>query len=448
MPETAQPHFSYHPARYWLPAGLIVILLPLGLLLPRHQFGWLLAWQGAAYAMWWWLYRNHAQWRLKDIIVAAVAVRLAAVFCTPQLSDDVYRFIWDGQLMAHGHNPLLSTPNTLLPSLTQQPAYFTQLHGLINHPQHYTCYPPLMQGVSWLSAQLGGYRLGGNIIVLKGCIALFDCLAVWLLASILRQLALPATLVVLYALNPTVIVEGCGNAHFETVQVACIAASIYAVLRQRVWLGAACWGLAIVTKLLPLLLLPLWIKKLGWGKGILFSLISSAVAALCFLPFVSIDFLTGFGKSLNLYFQNFEFNASAYYVARQIGWWVKGYNYIHFIGPLLMGIFLALYAVLFFVKKIDHWHRFGTMAIVVLSLYYLLATTVHPWYIINLLPFALIAGLRFPWVWAAAAFLSYHAYGQREFAENGWVIALEYGIVSITILYEWRRKRVTGILNH
>jgi alpha-1,6-mannosyltransferase len=189
-----------------------------------------------------------------------------------------------------------------------------------------------------------------------------------------------------------------------------------------------------------LLLLPIWIKKLGWAKGILFSLISSVIAALCFLPFMSIDFLTGFGKSLNLYFQNFEFNASLYYIARQIGWWIKGYNYISFIGPLLMGLFLAGYALLFFIKQKQNWQGFARMALIVLTLYYLMATTVHPWYIINLLPFALLAGWRYPWVWCGMAFLSYHAYRPQGFAENGWVIAVEYGVVVVAVLIEWRRK--------
>jgi alpha-1,6-mannosyltransferase len=425
---------------YWLLASGYVLLLAGGLFLPREQFGWLLGWQVGLYVLLGLLYKWRLQWSLKQIVIMAIVARLVAALIPPQLSDDIYRFIWDGQLIAHGYNPLLSTPNGLLPSLQKEPAYFTQLHGLINHPQHYTCYPPLMQGICWVGAKLGGYHLSANIIWVKLIIALADSVAVILLIKILRRLQLPTVLVILYAFNPAVIIEGSGNAHFEIVQVCLMVAAIFCALHQRFWLAAFWWGLAIVTKLLPLLLLPIWIKKWGWKKGLLFSLVSCAVAAITFIPFVSIDFLTGFGKSLNLYFQNFEFNASVYYIARQIGWWVKGYNYIHFIGPLLMGIFLALYAFLFFTKKKQDWQGFAKMAIVVLTLYYLLATTVHPWYIINLLPFALMAGWRYPIVWCGAAFFSYHAYGPKAFAENFWMIALEYGVVVVAILFEWRRE--------
>lgn len=425
---------------FWLLAGGYVLLLAGGLYLPREQFAWLLCWQAALYVLLGFLYKGRQQWQLNHIIIMAIVARLLAAFIPPQLSDDIYRFIWDGQLIAHGYNPLLSTPDGLLPSLQKEPAYFTQLHGLINHPQHYTCYPPLMQGICWVGAKLGGYHIASNIILIKLTIAIVDSLAVLLIIKILRRLQLPTALVILYAFNPVVIIEGCGNAHFEVVQVCLMATAIFCALYQRFWLAAFWWGLAIVTKLLPLLLLPLWIKKWGWKKGLLFSLVSCSVAAVTFIPFVSIDFLTGFGKSLNLYFQNFEFNASLYYIARQIGWWVKGYNYISLIGPLLMGIFLALYAFLFFSKKKQDWQGFAKMAAIVLTLYYLLATTVHPWYIINLLPFALMAGWRYPLVWCGAAFFSYHAYGPKGFAENYWVIALEYGVVMVAFLFEWRRK--------
>jgi alpha-1,6-mannosyltransferase len=442
MPELGQTGKAQQRWAFWPLAAAFVCVLSASLLLPRTQFGWLLFWQAVLYALMLLLYRWQGHWQLRQVLAVAMLARVAAACLPVQLSDDVYRFIWDGQLMAHGHNPLLSTPDGLLPTLHEHRDYFVQLHGLINHPQNYTCYPPLMQGVFWLSAQLGGYDIMANALVIKLCIALFDGCALLLLIKVLQHLRQPLGWVLLYAFNPAVIIEGSGNAHFEVVQVALVLAAVLAVMRQRLWVGGLCCGLAVSTKLLPLLLLPVWVKKLGWKKGLLFSMIGTTVAALSFAPFVSLGFLKGFGQSLNLYFQNFEFNASLYYIARQIGWWVKGYNYISFIGPLLMGIFLALYAVLFFVKKKQDWRGFARMAVTVLALYYLLATTVHPWYLINLLPFALMAGLRFPLVWCGVAFLSYHAYRQQGFAENLWWIALEYGIVLAAVLVEWRQKKV------
>ncbi|MFX4865137.1 hypothetical protein ABTB62_20370, partial [Acinetobacter baumannii] len=78
----------------------------------------------------------------------------------------------------------------------------------------------------------------------------------------------------LYALNPIIIIEGAGNAHFEVVQAAYIFISLYYLHVKKITVAAIYWGLAIVTKLIPLMLLPLLIRWLGWKKGIIFSVIS------------------------------------------------------------------------------------------------------------------------------------------------------------------------------
>jgi alpha-1,6-mannosyltransferase len=447
MPEQLLNSWSrQNQLRYWIISSIFCGVLIAGLLfLKREQFGLLLAWQTVLYVFLVLLYQMRHIFRLSNIIKMAIAVRLVVAFIPPQLSDDIYRFIWDGQLMVHHQNPLLSTPDNLLPLLKENTAYFTQLHGKINHPQFHTCYPPFMQLVFWMSAQLGGYNIITNIIILKLIIAITDSIAVVLLARLLQKLKLPVMLVILYAFNPAVIIEGTGNAHFEVMQVCFIVAAIYYSAQNKLLPAATLWGMAIITKLLPLVLLPLWIKKLGWKQGIIFSLISTGVAVLAFVPFISIEAINGFRQSLGLYFQNFEFNASVYYIARAIGWWAKGYNYISFVGPLLMGVFLIAYAVIFFTSRRANWYSFAVQAICVLALYYALATTVHPWYIINLLPFAILSGKRFPLVWCGVAFLSYHAYANDAFKEDLWITGLEYGIVVAAIIYEGRRKTAAPI---
>jgi alpha-1,6-mannosyltransferase len=443
MPEQILGNWAkQNQLRYWLIISIFCITLAAGLMfIKREQFGLLLGWQGMLYCLFVLLYKMRRIFRLGDVIQMAIVVRLVVAFIPPQLSDDIYRFIWDGQLIVNHQNPLLTTPDNLLPLLKDNTAYFTHLHSKINHPQFYTCYPPLMQLVFWMSAQLGGYSMVANMIILKLIIAITDSIAVILLAKLLKQLQLPVMLVILYAFNPAVIIEGTGNAHFEVMQVCFMIAAVYCSTQNQLVSAAGFWGLAVITKLLPLVLLPIWIKKLGWKKGILFSLISTGVAIIAFTPFISIDSLNAFRQSLGLYFQNFEFNASFYYLAREIGWWVKGYNYISFIGPLLMGVFLCIYAAIFFTSRKGDWHSFSIKAIWVLTLYYALATTVHPWYIINLLPFAILAGKRFPLAWCGVAFLSYHAYANAAFKENLWLTGLEYAIVIAAIIYEWRKKQ-------
>lgn len=410
----------------------------------REKFIQLLIWQISLHVIFVFLYYKKEFILVRHIVIAAVFLRVGTAFIMPTLSDDIYRFIWDGQLIVHAQNPLLTTPDNYLANLSStipDYSYYSKLHNLINHPQFYTCYPPLMQLVFAIAAFIGVKSILISSIVIKLIVAFSDVVAVVSLIKILKKLKVDTKLVLLYALNPLVIIEGTGNAHFEVMQIALILVSLYYILEKKYTVAAIFWGAAIVTKLLPLLLLPLMLRYLGWKKGIVFCAISLSFAAISFLPFVSVQSINTFSQSLNLYFQNFEFNASIYYLAREIGWWIKGYNYIQFIGPLLMGIFLLIYVVIYFYKRKYSDYTFSLLVLIVLSLYYFFATTVHPWYIINLLPFAILANKKYAFVWMAAAFLSYNAYSNIAFKENYFLLVLEYCIVAVAIFYSYRNGK-------
>lgn len=450
MPDNSIAYSNKTPSYFkWLFVMYGLLLFAGQYFITRENFLPLLAWQVLLHASLLFFYYKKQNISIKQIITTAIALRIGAAFISPSLSDDVYRFIWDGQLIVHTQNPLLTTPDNYLANLSGSSSdfnYYQKLHGLINHPQFYTCYPPLMQLVFAIAAFVGAKSIVVSIVVIKLLVAFSDCIAVIFLHKILKKLNIDNRLVLLYALNPLVIIEGAGNAHFEVMQVALMLVSFYYLLEQKLTLAAIFWGLAIVTKLLPLLLLPLLLRYLGLKKGIVFSMIAVSLAAVSFLPFLSIQTINTFSQSLNLYFQNFEFNASIYYVAREIGWWVKGYNYISFIGPLLMAIFLLIYAIVFFTKQKLSFYEFSLFNLIILSLYYFFATTVHPWYIINLLPFALFTNKKYAFVWMAAAFLSYHAYGNVPFKENYWILALEYFIVGVAIVYSFKKQKSISVI--
>lgn len=446
MPDTT--FFNKNYAKFYL---VLILFFAITLFagqyyIDRKDFNYLIGWQIALHLIFIFFYFTRKYISLQQLFFAAILLRFGSAFIMPSLSDDVYRFIWDGQLIVNGQNPLLTTPDSYLSAFShsnENYLYLLQLHGLINHPQFYTCYPPLMQGVFTVAAFFGGSSIFISIVIIKLIVAFSDCVAVYFIGKILNKINADVKLVVLYALNPLVIIEGAGNAHFEVMQVALLVISIYFILQHKYNFAALFWGLAIVTKLLPLLLLPLIIRLLGLKKGILFCLIAVAIAVLLFIPFVATGSIDGFAKSLNLYFQNFEFNASIYYLAREVGWWFKGYNYISFIGPFLMVIFLLIYAAIFFVNRKLSITQFALCSLIILSLYYFFATIVHPWYIINLLPFTLMANKKYAFVWMGIAFLSYNAYGNINFKENYYLVGLEYLVVITAMFFSLKKDKIT-----
>jgi len=75
--------------------------------------------------------------------------------------------------------------------------------------------------------------------------------------------------------------------------------------------------------------------------------------------------------------------------------------------------------------------------LLLLSLYYFISATVHPWYIIFLVVLAVFSEYRFALAWSAVVILSYYAYALPDFKESGWLIALEYGTVLSFAIYEF-----------
>ena len=108
-----------------------------------------------------------------------------------------------------------------------------------------------------------------------------------------------------------------------------------------------------------------------------------------------------------------------------------------------MLIFLSIYAVIFFVKRKLFFNDFTLCSLIILSLYYFFATTVHPWYVINLLPFALMANKKYAFVWMGIAFLSYNAYGNINFKENYYLVGFEYLVVITAMFFSLKKDKVT-----
>ena len=164
-----------------------------------------------------------------------LALRLAALFAFPLLSDDVYRFLWDGAQWWHGLHPFAQTPEALATS--PQGAAFAKTHGALltsmNSAGYYTIYPTFSQLVFAIGGLLAKSPYWG-VVLLKVPLLLGE-IGVYTLLQRLRALptgrGLPAHL---YWLNPLVIVEVVGNAHFEGLALLGVLAAVYALRRAGV----------------------------------------------------------------------------------------------------------------------------------------------------------------------------------------------------------------------
>lgn len=367
-------------------------------------------------------------------------LRLILVFAFPSLSDDVYRFIWDGRLLINGWNPFDHLPAYYLEQNISVPGLTQALYQELNSPNYFTIYPPVAQAVFALACWLFPASIPGSALVMKLFLFCCEMGSLVLLWKLVRHFQLPQKNVLLYALNPLIIVEITGNLHFEGAMIFFLLLAYWWLIKQRYTFSAIAIALSVASKLLPLIFLPFLIRRLGWTRSVRYFLTVGLTLALLFAPLFSGLFLENFGNSLDLYFRKFEFNASIYYLARWIGYQTIGWNMIQTYGPLLaLGTFLGILLMALLEKKAD-WFTWPCSMLFAICLYLLFTTTVHPWYASLPIVLCLFTRFRFPILWSGMIFLTYVNYSYEPYWENLWVVGVEYSAVIGYIFWELFNK--------
>ncbi len=388
--------------------------------------------------------QNPNNWKL--LAVAALAFRLVFLFAIPNLSQDFYRFIWDGRMLLEGFNPYLSLPEVWIANgnapIAQAQELYAGMGQLNGH--HYTNYPPVSQFCYFIAALFASKNILGSAIVFRALLILADVGTFFFGKKLLKSLNLPEKQIFWYILNPFIIIELTGNLHFEAVMIFFIILSLY-LLQKGYWYWAAIvFALSVSVKLIPLLFLPLFFKKFiidkrsgfdkisitsGLPKLLGFYSIILTTVFLTFAPFLSGAFLNNFGKTISLWFQNFEFNASIFFIIRWIGYQIVGWNVIETAGKILPIVVIVILLGITFIRKNNTIPQLITAMVIGICTYYFLSTTVHPWYIAVPLSLCVYTNYKFPIVWSFVIILSYTAYIHPDFKENLWMVGLEYFIV-------------------
>ena len=381
------------------------------------------------------------------LVISAILFRLLFLFAIPNLSQDFYRFIWDGQMILNGFNPYLTTPNFriemgMLSGFPNQVELYEGMGAL--SASHYSNYPPLNQLCFVLASMFPGQSILSSVIGLRLIIIAADLGTLYFGKKLLERLKLPVNRIFWYILNPFIIIELTGNLHFEGVMIFFLVWSLY-LLHSGKWKWAAVvLACSISIKLIPLMLLPLFfwwfVKKEHLFSGIktlsFFYIIIALVTLLLFLPFFSLDFITNYSKTVGLWFGDFEFNASFYYLFREMGYMITGYNEIGIISKILTIVSILIILSLSFFRNNNTISKLAESMLLAFAFYLFFSTTVHPWYLTTLVILCVFTDYKFPLVWTLVVVLSYFAYANIANTENLWIVALEYGVVFAVLIWE------------
>lgn len=373
-------------------------------------------------------------------ITAAMLFRVGLIFCLPNLSDDFYRFVWDGRMLLEGQNPFDLLPDEWLATMdAQTAAKWTDLHAQLNSRPYYSVYPPVLQAVFWISTKLSGGALWGSIAIMKSIVVLAEGASIWFLIKLLKMFNLPRKQVLLYALNPLVIIELSGNLHFEALMICFLLATLWLLGKSKLLAASAMLALSIGSKLLPVLIFPFLIKRLGWKRFFIFGAITFVICLVMFGILLDAENLPHFQESVRHYFQKFEFNGGIYYTLRkplgEQGYWINR------ILPWLVVCSILLLA---WRERQDVWKELAALLMLTLGIYQLHSPVIHPWYLAPLVALAALGPYRSPILWTLLIPYTYIAYYFPGFQENYFIIALEFLLVLGYASFEWtfRRKNI------
>lgn len=420
-------------------AGLLlaVLIASIGYGPRQESFSTFLALYAPAFLLYIYIYREVGSSReISFLLLTGALARLLLVPAMPQLSDDVFRFIWDGRLIAEGINPFSHPPVYYMEAPHAVESLSPELYAKLNSPEYFTVYPPLAQATFALSAWLFPRSIWGATMVMKLVLLFFEWIVLWVLPRLLNHFGLPEKGVLLYALNPLILIEVMGNLHFEGAMVCFLLLGLWWGANGKWKASAGAMGLAVAAKLLPLLFFPFFLRRLGWPRCLAYFGIVGGVLLLLFAPLLSSAFLSGFGNSLGLYFQRFEFNASIYYLWRWLGYRISGYNLIAYFGPLLALLTFAGIMAAALREQGKDWGSLPPFMLLAICLYLAFSPTVHPWYASLPVALAALTRFRFPILWSGLIGLTYINYSYPEYRENLWIVALEYFIVYAAAAWE------------
>lgn len=354
------------------------------------------------------------------IWVFAIGMRLVFLPLAPELSDDVYRYLWDGHVQLQGVNPY-----RFAPSHPELAAFRTPWHGLINNPDVPTIYPPLAQLAFLAVAVAGGAVFQAKLLWLG-----FDLGTGWLLGRVARITGRSRRLTqLLYLWSPLLVVEVAWSAHLEPLGLFGIVLLVL-LARAPVAAGVA-GGLSALTKFAPAAALPALIRRLGWRFGLGFA----GVVVALYLPYV------GAGRALFggllTYAEHWRFMEGPFSLLEAVLPGPRAPRYAAGAAVLAVVAWTALRR--FRPERALFW---------ILGTGMLLTPTLHPWYVLWMLPFAALRVSR-PWILLSGlAFVGYFgltAYHQTgTWPQPGWLRAVLWAPVLFLLVQDaarlWRDR--------
>jgi len=396
-----------------------------GIDLPGFLVGyWLIA--AVLFLYWYYLFDHDLDIRYRDVIGWAIVFRLLGIYGSPILEDDFYRYLLDGCLFWSSASPYGISPESLFQANSLSSECRDALIW-VNNPHLPTVYGPVLQ----YTFALAHLMSPANIVPLQVILAGVDIGIILLLCKLAR-----AREVLLYAWNPLVLKEAIFTAHPDVIGIFFLLVAFFARSHHRTAIACLFVALACATKVFALLALPFFLYQ----QKMRYWILTATVMGVLYLPFImqgQTD-LPVLGK----FMETWIFNATAFRLAA-------------FIFPDLVARLVCLGAfVLWWCCYFFHYQKHAAPGAIprmdwIFALFFLLSPVTNAWYIVWLLPFAVIRPSCWPWATSVAVSLTYVTGLHWEGSELGayqiadWAFALEVVLILAAVCHDFRNHRLT-----
>lgn len=371
------------------------------------------------------------------MLVIALLAQAVSVIFEPNLSVDYYRFIWDGEITLMGYNPFDFIPRDIANQVSSDSPYMRELYNGLSDlsKDNYSCYPPLNQSYFILSGAFSS-SVWLSVFTMKLLIIATEILGAFYLLKLLKHFSIDKARIWILYLNPLWIIECTGNVHFEGVMLSFLIASFYFIVTNKLIVAGIFFAFAVQMKIVPLLLLPFFLRFLGFKKAALFYFVTISLSIGISLFQINGENVGNFFKSLVLYFRVFEFNSFIYFNTNRIAKWFLDYNPIRISGPIISLISMGLILYLALKNAIVDWKDLFRKMLFGFFLFLIFSGNMHPWYLLPLLVLSLFTNFAFPIFWSYLIFFSYFFYhvGLGTSVPVRLMVAAEY-IVLFVILF-------------
>lgn len=326
------------------------------------------------------------------VIIFSILFRLILLPSIAIHESDFYRYLWDGKSFKNGINPFKYAPaelnsakaetnqeiNRLKELRDNNPLYFER----INHSGVPTIYPPAAQAVFAISSIIKE----DSIFVLKSIFVFFDILAVILIGLLLLHFKMNPALSLIYGWSPLVLKEIGNSGHYDSITIFLVLFSLFFLVKNKALSGTIILVCASLLKFYPVLLLPLYMRRIKLSH-----LAAFAIGIIgMYVPFFIWNH-TGIEKvfaGLNIYSQKWAYNGSLFVVVQSVfdGLHFRVLNEF-FLAKLVTG--LIFISIIFYLtrKKGDAPLLLMKRSFFILTALFLLNPVGEPWYFCWVIPF-------------------------------------------------------------